>query len=179
MCYTLPGPRCSNHASQTLTKAKEALENSEAKIADLKYQTQFMSEYAKDYPDDKKIVAKSERIAKEFDKAKTNHKALTVKLNEAQKAYDTTPAGQKELRDSINQEKRKPITQRNMKNIVELRRREKTGHSKRTWSMLAYKRSQDAKKGITVRQQRGSFITFADRNGSNQEIVNEEELVNS
>lgn len=179
MCYTLPGPRCSNHASKTLTKAKEALENSEANVANLQYQTQFMSEYAKDYPDDKKIVAKSKRIAQEFEKAKTNHKALAVKLNEAQKAYDTTPAGQEELQESINQEMRKPINQRNKQDIVELRRREKTGHSKRTWSMLAYKRSQDAKKGITVRQQRGSFITFTDRNESNQEVVHEKELVNS
>lgn len=179
MCYTLPGPRCSNHASQTLEKAKTALESSEGNIANLEYQKRAMSEFVKDYPDDKKIVAKSEKIDKQFNEAKVKHKALTVKFNEAQKSYDTTPAGQKELQENIKQEKRKPLTQRNMKNIVELRRREKTGHSKRTWSMLAYKRSQEEKKGNSIRKQRGSFITFKDRNNSNQEIVHEKELVNS
>lgn len=177
MCYTLPGPRCSNHASQTLNKVKTALDNSKGELANLEFQKKSMSEAVKDYPDDKSIAKRYEEVNKKYEDASRKHQTLSEKYHEAQKSYDTTPAGQKELKTLIEQEKRSPLEQRDPQTIVSLLRRQRIGRSKRTWAILAYKRSQDEKKGNTIRKQRGNFITFKDRNTDNQEIVHEREAV--
>lgn len=153
--------------------------DSKANLANLEFQKNYMSEAIKDYPDDQKIAARYEKIVKQYNNAQNKHKALTKKVNEAQNSYDTTPAGQKELESMIEEENKKPLMQRDVQAIISLRRRQKVGHTKRAWSMLAYKRSQAEKNGNTIKKQRGNFITFKDRNASNQEIIHEKELVSS
>lgn len=163
MCYADPGPRCSGHAKTRLDKSNARLDNAKQGLKATMDTFTEAKAAAKANPDDMRAQRHVKTLYKNAMIEKEKYTTLRVKRDHQQRDYDGTPAGQKILNDQLEAHEN-GTSILNDKDVKAIRKQRLQGKMLYSWrkNQLDLKR-EEAKSGLTLKERRGKFLTFSDR----------------
>ena len=164
MCYTLPGPRCSPHAKRKLDNLRARRDKKYDQLVTIAKDRAVVRKDIKTNPSNVRLRKRHDSLTARGSSVSSQLKDLDKKVRLAQIDYDGTPEGQEELQAELNKMRKNGASAKDC--LVVSRRisrgRAKNFHRRTQLELIKTK----ASTGQSVRQRRGDFIGFSDRDGS-------------
>lgn len=176
MCNPYPGPRCANHAGKKLEGLTEKRVELHAEIKSVYTDYRASVEAFRNDPEDKEAAQKARTLRNRVNDLKTQESEIAQELTLAQRDYDGTPTGQKELRAKLNDFDKENGS---FDEYAHLSNRLDAGRMLYAWRKNRLQLKRDEDNGITMKAKRGRFLTLSDRDSEDESVVihRERELV--
>lgn len=175
MCYPLPGPRCSPHARTKLENTMKRRAKKHDQLVDIAKERASVRREIKANPNSARLRKRHDSLSRRGAVLSNQIKDLDKKVRLEQIDYDGTEQGQADLQETLESMRKSGATAKEC--LVISRRisrgRVKNFHRKAQLELIKTKKVT----GQTIRQRRGDFIGFSDRDGTADEITHDYDLL--
>lgn len=167
MCNPYPGPRCANHAGKKLEGlSKRRVElHTEIKAVYTDYRSS-VDAFRKD-SENKEAAQKARALRNQVRDLKTKESEIAQELALAQRDYDGTPTGQKELITKLDDFDKE---NGDFEEYATLSNRLVSGRMLYAWRKNRLQLKRDEDNGISIKDKRGKFLTLSDRDSEDETV---------
>lgn len=176
MCNPYPGPRCANHAGKKLESLTKSRVELHGEIKSVYNDYRASVETFRNDPENQEAAQKARSLRNKVNGLKTRESEMAQELTLAQRDYDGTPTGQKELRSKLNDFDKE---NGDFEEYATLSNRLDAGRMLYAWRKNRLQLKRDEDNGITIKSKRGKFLTLSDRDSKEDSVhvTRERELV--
>lgn len=164
MCNPYPGPRCANHALKKL----ESLHGKRADLhAEIKTVYNDYRQAVTDFraTNDASKAQEARVLRKKVRELKVKESEAAQEFSLAQRDYDGTPTGQRQLREKLDSFDKE---NGNFDEYAHLSNRLTAGKMLYAWRKNRLQHKRDEDRGISIKDKRGKFLTLSDRQSEDE-----------